>query len=226
MSIRGRSQSGKSGESDGRKTCRTAAQRRARQDLGRSAHMWSELTEEQRTAWRQRSEQVGRLRRLGQYYRLKGQQLFNKLNSVRALCGQEPLTDPPPLPSFSPNPVGVLTITWVGHEPTLKLTVSGPVAGDIMVFASPPFNAGRGYCSDYRFIGLLSTSGEHVGEITRLYLKKYGVPPPNSRIFIRAWQQVDGWEFRGQMRLTNALVPPWPALAKAPPDRRAGGKQG
>lgn len=226
MTTRGRWQSGKIGESDGRKARPTAAQHVARQNLGRFSHMWSELTEDQRTAWRQRAEQGGRLRRLGQYYRVKGPQLFNKLNSVLALCDQEPLTDPPPLPSFSPNPVRVLTITRVGHELTLKLTVSGPVAGDIMVFASPPFNAGRGYCSDYRFIGLLSTSGEHAGEITRLYLRKYGVPPPNSRIFIRAWQQVDGWEFRGQMRLTNALVPPWPVVAKAPPGRRASGKKG
>jgi hypothetical protein len=124
------------------------------------------------------------------------------------------------------NPVGVLNITRAGNALTLKLTLTGPVAEDIMVFASPPFNAGRGYCSDYRFIGLLSTSGEHAGEITRLYTRKYGVPPPNSRIFIRAWQQVDGWERPGQMRLINALVPALAAVAKAPPGRRAGGKQG
>ena len=226
MTTRGRWQSGRSGESDGRKAPPTAAQRRAREDLSRFSHMWSELTEDQRIAWRQRAEQGGRSRRLGQYYRVKGPQLFNKLNSVLALCDQDPLTDPPPLPSYSPNPVGGFTITRVGYELSLKLTLSGPFAGDIMVFASPPFNAGRGYCSDYRFIGLLSTSGKHAGEITRLYTRKYGVPPPNSRIFIRAWQQVDGWEFRGQMQLTNALVPPWPVVSKAPPGRRAGGKKG
>ena len=84
------------------------------------------------------------MRRLGHYYRVKGPQLFNKLNAVLALCDQEPLTNPPPLPKFSPNPVGALAITRVGLELTLKLAVSGPVAGDIMVFASPPFNADRG----------------------------------------------------------------------------------
>ena len=40
-----------------------------------------------------------------------------------------------------------------------------------------------------------------------LYIKKFGVPPPNSRIFIRVWQEVDGWECRAQMRQANALVP-------------------
>jgi hypothetical protein len=226
MTRRGRAQSGRSGESDGRKAPPTAAQRRAREDLGRSSRAWSDLAEEQRIAWGQRAGQVGRLRRLGQYYRLRGQQLFNKLNSVLALCDQEPLTDPPPVPSFGPNPVGVLTITRAGHALTLKLTLTGPVAEHIMVFASPPFNAGRGYCSDYRFIGLLSTSGEHAGEITRLYTRKYGVPPPNTRIFIRACQQVDGWERPGQMRLTNALVPPWPTVVKAPAARRTSANKG
>ena len=33
------------------------------------------------------------------------------------------------------------------------------------------------------------------------------MPPANARIFIRAWQQVEGRECRGQMRLADALVP-------------------
>jgi len=226
MTTRGRSGSGRSGDAGAGRRHPTAAQCRAREDLGRFSRMWSELTEDQRTAWRRRVDQVGRLRRLGRYYRLNAQQLFNKLNTVLSLCDQEPLADPPPLPKFGPNPVGTLTITRVGHDLTLKLTLSGPLAEDIMVFASPPFRAGRGYCSDYRFIGLLPASAEHAGEITRLYIRKYGVPPPNTRIFIRAWQQVDGWERRGQMWLTNALVPYWPALAEAPRSRRPGGNKG
>src|ERR1035441_4373775 len=78
---------------------------------------------------------------------------------------------------------------------------------DIMVFASPPWKAGRTYCNDYRFLGLLPAPVKGWSDITRLYFKKFGVPPPNTRIFIRTWQVVDGWEDRGQMQLTNALVP-------------------
>ncbi len=48
---------------------------------------------------------------------------------------------------------------------------------------------------------------KHFSDITRLYISKYGVPLANTRIFIRAWQQVEGCECRGQMRLTKALVP-------------------
>ena len=214
MKKRDDSGSKKRGNRDGRTTSRTPAQRRARKHLGQFAHMWRELTEEQRTAWRRAATEMDRLVRNGQYYRLNGQQLFNKLNSVRALCGQEPLTDPPALPNFGPNPVEALRITGSGDRIALKLSLCGSPAEDIMVFASPPYSAGRQYCSDYRFIGLLPDAVEHLSDITRLYVKKFGVPPANTRIFIRAWQQVDGWERRGQMTLTEALVPARPAAER------------
>ena len=226
MIKRSRSGSGKGGDSGASKQRRTAAQRRARQHLGQFSGMWRQLTEEQRTAWRRRASEVGRLVRNGLYYHLGGQQLFNKINSVLALCGHEPLTDPPPQPRFGPNPVGALTISSAGDGLTLKLSVCGSPAEDIMVFASPPYSAGRGYCRDYRFLGLLPAPVEQVSDITRLYIKKYGVPPANTRVFIRAWQQVDGWECRGQMRLTNALVPANGGVADGQRGGRAGGKKG
>ena len=65
-----------------------------------------------------------------------------------------------------------------------------------------------------------------MSDITRLYIKKYGVPPANTRMFIRTWQQVDGWEYRGQMRLTNALVPPRDWVLHGQRASRAGGKKG
>jgi hypothetical protein len=202
-----RSGSKKGGRTDARSQRRTAAQRRARQHLGRFSAMWRELTQEQRTAWRLWAEETDRLVRQGQYYRLSGQQLFNKINSVLALCEHEPLTTPPPRPQFGPNPVGALTISRDADSLALKLNVSGTPSEDIMVFASPPQSAGRAYCGDYRFLGLLPAPVEHASDITRLYIKKYGVPPANTRIFIRAWQQIEGWECRGQMRLIEALVP-------------------
>jgi hypothetical protein len=207
MKKRGRSGSKQNDEKDGGRKPSTAAQRRARKQLTQSSRRWSDLTEEQRAAWRRRATEMDRLVRNGQYYRLDGQQLFNKLNSVLALCEREPLTDPPPPPKFGPNPVKALHINGTGGGIALKLSVSGSPAEDIMIFASPPYSAGRQYCGDYRFLGLLPAPVEHVSDITRLYMKKYGVPPANTRVFIRAWQQVDGWECRGQMQLTNALVP-------------------
>ena len=188
--------------------------------------MWSQLTEDQRVAWRRRAREEPRLVRRGEQYRLEGQQLFNKLNSVLALCAHEPFTDPPPKPRFGPNPVGALTISRHGDGLVLQLSVQSFPTEDIMVFASPPYRAGRAYCGDYRFLGLLPAPVEHASDITRLYVKKYGVPQANTRVFIRAWQQVNGWECRGQMRLTNAFVPAQDRAAAGRPGARAGGKKG
>ena len=192
---------------DGR-TRRTAAQRRAQQGLTQSSQGWNDLlTEEQRIAWRRLAEFLPRRVRKGRFYRLRGHQVFRAINMVLTLLGRQPRTDPPPEPKFGVNPPVTLRIKGTSRGPTLKLIVSGTPTADIMVFASPPWKAGRTYCGDYRFIGLLPAPVEHVSDITRLYLKKFGVPPPNTRVFIRTWQVVDGWEDRGQMHLTDALVP-------------------
>jgi len=188
--------------------------------------MWSDLTEPQRTTWRHRSQEADRVVRHGRYYRLSAQQLFNKINSVLALCHREPRAEAPPIPSFGPNPVGPLTITRDAESLALMLSVRGTPAEDIMVFASPPQKAGRAYCGDYRFIGLLPAPVKHFSDIARLYIRKYGVPPANTRIFIRTWQQVDGWECRGQMHLTDALVPARVWTLHSQPRRRLGGEKG
>ena len=96
----GHSGSKKGGGKDGRKTSRTPLQRRARNDLGRFSRMWSELTEEQRTAWRRLAETLPRRVRNGRFYRLRGHQVFRAINTVLALLGRDPQTDPPPLPKF------------------------------------------------------------------------------------------------------------------------------
>ena len=87
----------------------------------------------------------------------------------------------------------------------------------IMLFASPPRNAGRLYCSNFSFIGLLSARNERISHITRLYLKKLKelkklkryrhVALAGSRVFIRAVRQVNGWEDRRYVFTSSAVVP-------------------
>jgi hypothetical protein len=195
------------GGRDGRKR-HTAAQLRTQQTMTQFSKGWSErLTEDQRTAWRRLAEALPRRVRQGRWYRLRGHQVFRAINTVLALLGREPRTDPSPEPKFGVNPQVTLQIKGTRRGPTLKLIVKGTPSADIMVFASPPWKAGRTYCGDYRFIGLLPTPVKGWSDITRLYIKKFGMPPPNTRVFIRTWQVVDGWEDRAQMHLTNALVP-------------------
>ena len=105
-----------------------------------------------------------------------------------------------------------------------------------MAFASQPCNTGRSYCSNISFIGLLPAPDECISHITRLNLKKLKEPKKlnrylhvalaGSRIFIRAWQQVEGWECRGQMRLTEALVPARVWVLHRQRASRTGGKKG
>jgi hypothetical protein len=88
---------------------------------------------------------------------------------------------------------------------------------DIMVFASPPCNAGRSYCSNFSFIGLLPAPNEGISHITRLFLKKLKeleklkryrrVALAGSRVFIRAVQQVNGWENKRYMFAGSAVIP-------------------
>ena len=210
MTMKHRDQSAgkKGGGRDGRKR-RTAAQRRTQEGMTQFSQGWSErLTEDQRTAWMRLAEALPRRVRKRRFYRVLGHQVFRAINTVLALLGREPRTDPPPRPNFGVNPRVTLHIKGTAKGPTLKLRVSETLTEDIMVFASPPWKAGRTYCGDYRFLGLLPAPAKGWSDITRLYMKKFGVPPPNTRVFIRTWQVVDGWENRGQMKLTNALVPP------------------
>ena len=143
-----------------------------------------------------------------------------------ALFGHEPLTNPPARPLFGLNPVEALMITRDADGLALELEVRGSPAEDVMVFASPPQSAGRAYCGDHRLLGLLPAPVEGYSDITRLYIKKYGVPPANTHIFIRAWQQIEGWECRGQMRLTQALVPARVWKLHGQQASRTGGKKG
>ena len=185
MKKRDHSESQKGGGKVGKKR-RTTAQRRTQQSMTQFSQGWNErLTEDQRIAWRRLAEALPRRVRNGRFYR----------------------TDPPPQPKFGVNPKVALKIAVASNRLSLKLAVSEAPTEDIMVFASPPWKAGRTYCGDYRFLCLLPAPVKGWSDITRQYIEKFGVPPPNTRVFIRTWQQVDGWENRGQMKLTNALVP-------------------
>jgi hypothetical protein len=70
----------------------------------------------------------------------------------------------------------------------------------------------------YAFLRLLPAPSKGEIDITELYLKKlkewrklkhkrYRIPLEGSRIFIRVWQQADGWENELAMFRGNALTP-------------------
>ena len=63
-------------------------------------------------------------------------------------------------------------------------------------------------------------------EWRRIKDQRYRVPLEGAQVFIRVWQQVNGWECKGGMRLFNALVPARGAGAEGRRGSRAGGKKG
>ena len=215
---------------------RTAAQRRARDNMRTFSRLWNQLTEAQRVAWCAAACNVLSRPKLGKARPLDGQKFFNKINTVLAICGKEPLLDPPPRPEFGPNPVTALTAAKGPGGIALMLGMRETLTEDIMVFASPPCNAGRSYCSDFGFLGPLPAPDECISHITRLYLKKQKevkklkryrrVALARSRMFFRAVQQVEAWECRGQMRLTEALVPARVWVLHGQRASRTGGKKG
>jgi hypothetical protein len=195
----------------------TAAQRQAQTDFGAASLGWNDLTDEQRDAWRAYGKKVRSHPRGGQSGPLTGQNLFTAINRNQSLLGLPPFVYPPERPVFAPNPVVALSITQNRGRVALKLTVSRAPAGHILLYASRPYNAGRQYCDKFIYLGPLPAPAGGENDITEQYVKKFGDPPPGSRVFIRMWQQVNGW--RDPPHRIEAVFRPAPAPS-APAKRR------
>jgi hypothetical protein len=212
----------------------TAAQRGVWGNMTEFSRVWNDLSDERREAWRRRALEVHSRPTFGQSGPLDGAQLFKKINTVLATCGRERLLDPPPLPVFGPNPVVGFAIREGRGGIALKLKVCRDARGDlrpplddIMVFAWAPCNAGVAKNGLYAFLGLLPAPTKGECDITEFYLKKlkqwrklkhkrYHIPLEGARIFIRVWQQINGWENELGMFRGNALTPArrWPRYSR------------
>ena len=208
----------------------TAAQQGVWGNMTEFSWVWNELDDVRRIAWRRRALEVHSRPSMGKSAPLDGALLLKKINMVLRTCGREPLLDPPPLPAFGPNPVVGFAIRKRKGGIALKVKVSPdvrwedrPALEDLMVYAWAPCNAGVDKNSHYAFLGLLPAPVRGESDITELFLKKlkewrklkdksYHIPLEGSRIFIRVWQQVNGFENEVGMFLANALVPArtWP----------------
>jgi hypothetical protein len=186
---------------------------------------WNHLTEEQRVRWRRLAELVRSRLRLGESHRLEGRLLFIKLNRVLATCERRPLFDPPSLPQFGRNPVTGFEIREAKGKTVFKLKVSGaarrearPPLEDLMVYSWAPYNAGVEKNRNWAFLGLVQAAKGGEINITDLYLKKlmewrrlrqkrYHVPLEGAKVFIRVWQQVNGFENKVGKFVGSAFVP-------------------
>ena len=183
----------------------TAAQVRHRQNMGRAAAHWRKLTELQRAAWNAFAEQVDSRSRLGQSGRLKGFNLFVKINSNLADIGEPQVAEPPARPEFGKNPVGDLMITNTNGVIALKLKVSAAPSRHTLVLGTKPLSAGRSFPGRFTFLGLLPEPVEGFSDITEMYQAKHGRVPANTKVFIQTVQQINGW--KGTPKQTVAVVP-------------------
>jgi hypothetical protein len=196
---------------------RTEAQCQWRGILGAVSAAWARLTEERRLAWVAAGARVRKRDSLGKSYSLTGQAHFVAINTARVRIGREMLLDPPQPVDFGPNPVGQLIIKATGGRLTLRLSLSKPALGDIMIFGSAPCSPGRMKCRNVTYLGLLPAPVRGLSDITSLYRKMFGLLPAGARIFIRIQQQVNGWE--SSATDASAIIPakPGPSASRVSP---------
>jgi len=200
----------------------SGSQSRAWEAFGGASCGWGSLTENQYQAWEEAAKKEKRRHHWPAGRRFTGQNLFTEINSHQAFIGLPPYLYPSDYPAFNLEPLGPLMIGDGGDRFSLLLGVLKVPAGYTLVFGSPPLPAGRRVCRDFRFLGLLPAPHRGASDITELYLRKFRNLPPGSRIFIRTWQQVDGWRAPFPKQFT-LVVPGKPAPAARRRRRRATG---
>ncbi len=172
---------------------RTTVQVSWRQARQRLAPLWASLTEEQRLAWNLLAEDRRTKKRLGQSGRLSGYLLFLKLNGNVAALKLPAMSDAPGCTPLPPNPVAQLIITNTNGTIALKLKLSRKPAQQIIVRGTKPRSAGVSYVDHFTILGVMPDPDSGLSDITDLFVSKYGVPQPGSKVFIQTMQQIDGW---------------------------------
>ena len=143
--------------------------------------------------------------RRGRSRYLSEQKYYVKVNAARVFLGLPLLRLPPESVTFGPNPVGPLRNTRARGVLALKLSVPSTPTEHIRVLGAPPRNAGRRFCADFRYLCPLPAPRGGESDITKEYIKKFGIPRAGMRIFIQTRQQVDGQQDLPVQ--TDAIVP-------------------
>jgi len=198
----------------------TPYQLKMRQLIQTLSKYWStQLTEEQRVAWRAFAENNPITDIFGDPQYLSGINAFCKLNVWKNLANLGFIWDPP-IEWFVYNYSSAsLSIAYQGTPPVLKIVVDYtypepvvPINQGTFIYASFPITPGVTFYKTYiRFLKYYPPETQRPIDITNDYLARFGQPPEGTKIFVvvAAYNPIPSCLGRGLMAF--AKVPPPPA---------------
>jgi len=177
----------------------------ARAHCASFAQLWCTLTDQQQAGWRALARRTPCKASPQPGAHPHGCQVFVKLNCALASVGLPHLLDAPKRAKLRLSPVKRLHITRRQGRIRLELELSRKPTAHIVVRGSRPCSAGISTRNTYSIIGLLPAPSHGRCDITGLYVKRFGVPPVGTRVFIRTHQLLNGWE--DEFKDLHARVP-------------------
>jgi hypothetical protein len=184
---------------------KSPAQQENRSHFAGVSRRWGALTAAQRIAWCIAAADSYTVSRAGRRVALNGYNYFVRVNASRVHLGLSQFDLPPPVPSFSPNPVAELAIANTGGSITMKLRVPSQPGQYTLVQGAAPVSAGVRCVQHYPLLGLLPAPVDGWSDITDLYVARYGAPMVGTAVFIRTCQHTDGWT--DLPKVASAFVP-------------------
>jgi hypothetical protein len=189
----------------------TAGRQRARANLGSVASVWRTLSNQRFAAWAAAARKEG----------MPPHRFFCQINGTLAAYGLPQVLDPPKRKELRPNPVEALEIRNRRGVMTLRLRVPEAPAQFTFVFGVRGCSRGISVSrSNGVLLGRLPEAVRSWSDITGLYVRKFGQPPPGTRVFIYTRQVVNGR--KDALKRTCADVPPPEGSGKHAPRQPEG----
>lgn len=176
---------------------RTSRQLEVRAIFSQLARRFSQvLTDQQQEAWRQAAASTPVRDVFGDSITLTGINLYTRLNSLRALMGQPPVDDPPPVEEV--EALEAFSVAYTG-EGGLEVNFSpSPVPGSraLAIWATEPLNPGIAFVSHkLRLLTVVPEGTASPVDITQAYTQRYGAPTPGKAVYVAGeLVSLTGWK--------------------------------
>jgi hypothetical protein len=159
----------------------TQKQQAQRSLLTTFSQAWRNLSEAQRTAWKNGAQNFPLVNIFGDVYYLAGNMLYNRLNLNLEKIGQSPISD-------IPTPEGTtecLATSLTASATVLDIAISAAVGGgnSVLVRATPGLSAGiSNFSNRLRDLEVFGAGATSPLDIFASYSAKYGTPKSGQRI--------------------------------------------